>query len=266
MICKLCSLKLQRSSLQAILQTLPTSSITCSQALLLLRKPKLIRRINHAAPEHIFSQYCHRPIKFWVCCSRGHRATPEGAEGQMPQSYPPLYMNLSSELKGMKNGKWHLLVVIFGCTEPHFSLPLEHGEVPESPRWRLHASCTKLRCSHCIAELLLFSVEICLLKQLYSQNSSRATKQRLTISFTHVLYYLCLGLVFLTKPYPALLVRIKEMMTTEITRFLFGIRVILSIFVAIYLLKTETKWTNERERNEALCKERTERTGMTQSG
>ena len=39
-------------------------------------------------------------------------------------------------------------------------------------------------------------------------------------------------------------------------------RVILSIFVAIYLLKTEAKWTNEREGNEALCKERTERTGM----
>lgn len=36
-------------------------------------------------------------------------------------------------------------------------------------------------------------------------------------------------------------------------------RVILSIFVAIYLLKTETKWTSERERNEALHKERTER-------
>lgn len=36
----------------------------------------------------------------------------------------------------------------------------------------------------------------------------------------------------------------------------------LSIFVAIYLLKTETKWTNERERNEALYKERTERRGM----
>lgn len=35
-------------------------------------------------------------------------------------------------------------------------------------------------------------------------------------------------------------------------------RGILNIFVAIYLLKTESKWTKERERNEALCKERTE--------
>lgn len=35
-------------------------------------------------------------------------------------------------------------------------------------------------------------------------------------------------------------------------------RGILNIFVAIYLLKTESKWTNKRERNEALCKERTE--------
>jgi len=30
--------------------------------------------------------------------------------------------------------------------------------------------------------------------------------------------------------------------------------VILSIFVAIYLLKTETKWTNETEASEALSK------------
>lgn len=58
----------------------PTSSVTCSQAQLLLPKPKLIRKTDDVAPEHIFSQCCRRLMKFWVFCSRGHKATPEGAE------------------------------------------------------------------------------------------------------------------------------------------------------------------------------------------
>lgn len=159
----------------------PASCSTCGQGRLLPLKPKLMGKIDEVILEDTF----------WLTLFL--RAPPEGADGRMPQNCPPLYRNEGSEIKGTNHRKCQMLIGIFGCTKPLFPLTLDHSAVLESTRWRLYASCTRLRCSHLpqsCCPLLCGNLFTGLSEMKIAKTPSMlqgATKQRLSISFLYVL-------------------------------------------------------------------------------